>query len=151
MERVYQTNDHLSVMSAISTRGQLYSLVRQAPLNSVDTVSFLKHLLHCLSNKMLVIWDGSPIHRGPAVREFLASGAAKRIHLERLPPYAPDLNPAEGIWNQLKYTEMRNLCCRDLGNLHSELSMAFERLRSKRHIINGFFAGAQLPLPKNLT
>src|SRR6266702_4407177 len=30
---------------------------------------------------------------------FLAGGAAKRLHLERLPGYAPDLNPQEGVWN----------------------------------------------------
>jgi hypothetical protein len=48
-----------------------------------------------------VIWDGSPIHKGQPIKDFLARGAAvaQRLHLERLPGYAPDVNPDEGIWN----------------------------------------------------
>jgi transposase len=80
-----------------------------------------------------VIWDGSPIHRGQAVRDFLASGAASRLQLELLPGYAPELNPDEGIWKHLKYVELKNVCCRSL----SELRKAKERLRHKKHIILG--------------
>jgi hypothetical protein len=53
-------------------------------------------LLRKVSGKLLLIWDGSPIHRGQAVKDFLKRGAAKRLHLEQLPGYAPDLNPDEG-------------------------------------------------------
>ena len=52
-----------------------------------------------ISGKLLVIWVGSPIHRAKESKEFLAAGAAKRLHLERLPGYAPELNPQEGVWN----------------------------------------------------
>jgi transposase len=51
---------------------------------------------------VLVIWDGAPIHRGQPVKDFLRTGAAKRLHLEQLPGYAPELNPDEGIGNYLK-------------------------------------------------
>jgi transposase len=47
------------------------------------------------------------IHRGKAVKEFLASGGARRLQLERLPGYAPELNPDEGIWKHLKYVELK--------------------------------------------
>jgi transposase len=60
-------------------------------------VRFLKHLMRQIPGKLLVIWDGSPIHRGWAVKDFLASGTARRVQLEQLPGYAPDLNPDEGI------------------------------------------------------
>jgi transposase len=84
---------------------------------------------------VLVIWDGSPIHKGQPIKDFLAAGAAKRLHLERLPGYAPDLNPDEGIWNYLKRVELKNRCCRDLAELRLELRRAKERLRHKREII----------------
>lgn len=58
-----------------------------------------------------MIWDGSPIHRSQTIKAFLAGGAAHRLHLERLPAYAPELNPDEGIWQYLKHVELRNLCC----------------------------------------
>lgn len=141
--KIHQTNDHLSVMAGISPQRQLYSLIRTQAISKFDTVTFLHHLMLCIAGKLLVIWDGSPIHRAHEVKQFLADGAAKRIHIEPLPPYAPDLNPAEGIWDHLKFVEMRNLCCQNLENLHSELSMAIERLRSKPRYIEGFFKQAK--------
>ena len=50
-----------------------------------DVVPFLTHLLRQIPGKLLIIWDGSPIHQGGAVKNFLASGAAGRVQLEQLP------------------------------------------------------------------
>src|SRR3954447_450626 len=72
-----------------------------------------------------------------AVKEFLKGGEAERIRLEELPGYAPDLNPDEGIWKHLKYTELKNLCCQSLAELRVELRKAKERLRHKKHAILG--------------
>ena len=47
---------------------------------------------------LLISWDRATIHRSKRLTAFLASGAAKRIHRELLPGYAPELNPDEGIW-----------------------------------------------------
>ena len=46
-----------------------------------------------------MVWDGLPAHWGTDVRTFLSDGAARRLHLEQLPGYAPNLNPDEGGWN----------------------------------------------------
>jgi transposase len=83
------------------------------------------------------VWDGSPIHRCKAVKEFLAEGAAARVQLERLAGYAPELNPDEGVWKHLKYVELKNVCCRSLSELRSELRKAKERLRYKVPVILG--------------
>ena len=90
-----------------------------------------------IAGKLLVVWDGSPIHRGQAVKDFLASGASHRLQLEQLPGYAPDLNPDEGIWKHLKCVELKNLCCQSLSELRVELRKAKERLRHKRDVILG--------------
>ena len=92
-------------------------------------------LLRKIRGKVLLIWDGSPIHKGQPIKDFLAAGAARRLHLEHLPGYAPDLNPDEGVWNYLKRVELKNRCCADLAKLRLELRRATERLRHKRHII----------------
>jgi len=55
------------------------------------------------------------IHRRQVIKDFLASGAAQRLHLECLPAYAPELNPGEGLWQQLKGVELRNRVHHDLG------------------------------------
>lgn len=131
------TRDHLSVMSGITLEGKLYMIEQQKAFKGEDAVRFLKHLMRQIPGKLLVIWDGSPIHRGGAVKDFLASGASRRLQLEQLPGYAPDLNPDEGIWKHLKYVELKNLCCQSLLELKVELRKAKERLRHKREVILG--------------
>jgi transposase len=144
--RVFQTHDHLSVMSGITPSGKLFTLVRDRALRERESVLFLKHLLRRIGGRLLVVWDGSPIHRGREVKAFLADGGARHVHLEHFPAYAPDLNPTEGVWDQLKLVELRNLCCSDLTRLHSELDLAIVRLRRKPELIQSFFAGAGLSL-----
>lgn len=133
--RVKLSRDHLSAISGITLDGRLFLQVREGAYDSAGVVGFLRVLLRKLPGKLLVIWDGSPIHRGHAVKELLARGAAKRLHLEQLPGYAPDLNPDEGIWSYLKRVELANLCCHDLLELRTALIRARERLRHKRAII----------------
>jgi transposase len=141
------TRDHLSVMAAVTPAGKLYTLVRRESLSSLESVVFLKHLLVQTGKKLLVIWDGSPIHRWGAVREFMAEEGAKRIHLEALPGYAPDLSPLDqGCWHHLKHVEMGNLSCMDMEELHLEFHLAIGRLRQKPHLIQSFFAAAGLSL-----
>jgi transposase len=98
-------------------------------------VRCLKHLLRHIPGKLLVIWDGAPIHRGQPVKDFLAQGGARRIRLEQFPGYAPDLNPDEGIWNYLKRVELGNVCCQNLTHLRHHLRLATGRLRHKRSVI----------------
>lgn len=73
-------------------------------------------------------------------RSLQAAGAATRIWLERLPGYAPGLNPDEGIWHYLKHVELKNVCCHDLCQLERELTAAVERLSAKPEIITSCFA-----------
>jgi transposase len=132
------TRDHLSAMSAITLDGKLFMIEQERSFKGEDAVRFLKHLMRQIPGKLLVVFvDGSPIHRGRAVKEFLASGAASRVQLEQLPGYAPDLNPDEGVWKHLKCVELKNLCCQSLAELKIELRKAKERLRDKRDVILG--------------
>jgi transposase len=144
--KAIQTYDHLSVASGLTMSGKLYTLIRDRALASTDMVAFLTHLQRQMGSRLLVIWDGSPIHRGTVVADFLSQSRSFSIHLEPLPPYAPDLNPDEGVWQHLKHVEMRNLSCSNLIHLRAELHLAIMRLRSKPHLLRSFFAGAQLPL-----
>jgi transposase len=131
------TRDHLSAMSGITLEGKLYMVEQERAFKGGDVARFLKHLMGQIEGKLLVIWDGSPIHRSKAVKDFLADGAASRVQLEQLPGYAPDLNPDEGIWKHLKCAELKNLCCQNLSELRVELRKAKERLRHKKHVILG--------------
>jgi transposase len=138
------TRDHLSAISAISPEGKVYFRSQDRALNSAAVVAFLEHLLREVPGRMVIIWDGSPIHRSQLIKAFLANGAAQRLHLERLPAYAPELNPDEGLWAQLKGVELRNVCCDHIPHLRGELRGAVKRVRQKPRIIQGCFKGAGL-------
>jgi transposase len=140
------TRDHLSVMAGMTPEGKLYSLARQESLNGWHSIEFLVHLGRVAGRRLLVIWDGSPIHRRSEVTQFV-SDTRGAVRLEALPGYAPDLNPwDEGGWNRLKHVEMRNLACRDLEELHEQFHLAIGRVRRKPHLIRSFFAQAGLKL-----
>jgi transposase len=144
--REVQTHDHLSVMGGMTPKGKAYTLARQESLNGLHAIEFLLHLLAVAGKRLLVIWDGSPIHRRVEVTEFI-TGTRGRIRVEAMPGYAPDLNPwDEGGWHHLKDVEMANLVCRDLEELHEEFHLAVGRLRQKPHLIRSFFAQAGLML-----
>jgi transposase len=142
--REWWTRDHLSAISAISPEGKLYFHCQDRAIDSADVVAFLEHLLREVAGRMVIIWDGAPIHRSHVIKGFLANGAAPRLHLERLPAYAPELNPGEGLWQQLKGVELRNLCCVHSPHLRRELRAAVKRVRRKPRLIKSFFRGAQL-------
>jgi transposase len=142
--REWCTRDHLSAISAISPEGKLYFHSQDGALDSADVVAFLEHLLREVSGRMVIMWDGAPIHHSHTIQEFLAHGAAQRLHLERLPAYAPELNPGEGLWQQLKGVELRNLCCYNIPHLWRELRAAVKRVRRKARLITSFFRGAKL-------
>src|SRR5207244_2574937 len=81
-----------SAMGGVTPAGKVYTLARQESLNGLHSAEFLAHLLRVAGSRLLVIWDGSPIHRRAAVKEFVA-GSHGAVWLEALPGYAPDLNP----------------------------------------------------------
>lgn len=136
--RVRLTRDHLSVIGAVTATGTLLLQVQEQAVRGPDVVRFLRHLLTHLPGKLLVLWDGAPIHRARPVKDFLAAGASRRLRLVPLPGYAPDLNPLDqGVWQHRKHVELANVCCTDVPHLRQALRAAATRLRHKPHIIRG--------------
>jgi transposase len=126
------SHDHLAAISALTPDGRLFTHLQEDAFRGPAIVAFLRQLLRQVRGKLLVIWDGAPIHHCQPVKDFLAAGAAQRLHLERLPGYAPELNADEGVWNLLKRSELKNRCCRDLDELRWEVRLAIRRLRRRR-------------------
>lgn len=136
------TRDHLSAIGAITPEGKIVMQTQDHSYKGPDVVRFLQVLLREIPGKLLVIWDGASIHRSQPVKDFLRKGGAKRIHLERLPGYAPELNPQEGVWNLLKRVELKNVCCLDVPHVQRELRRAKERLRHRKPTLRQCFAHA---------
>ncbi|MBF0366909.1 MAG: transposase, partial [Oligoflexia bacterium] len=67
------------------------------------------HLLIRFNERPFIAWDGSTIHsKSIFVRSFVAAIGSERLRVEKFPSYAPELNPAEGLWYQMKDVELKN-------------------------------------------
>ena len=91
----------LNMISAISPRGALRFMVVKGGVNARVFIGFLKRLLHGQRRPVFLIVDGHPAHRARIVKEFVASLEGK-LRLYFLPPYSPELNPDELVWNDVK-------------------------------------------------
>jgi hypothetical protein len=144
MLREWGTRDHRSAISAISPAGQVSCHSQDRACNADDVVAGLEPLWREVSGRMVILWDGAPMHRSHPSQEVLTNGAAPRLHWERLPAYAPELHPDEGLWQPLKGGEWRQVCCGTIPHLRGARRAAVKRLRHQPRIRHGFFRGAKL-------
>jgi putative transposase len=112
-------------------------------VNSQRAAEFLRYLLQRLPGKMIVVWDGGPMHKGDPIRQVLHD--FPRLTLERLPPYAPDINPVEYLWGYLKYGKLPNFLPDDVFQLDATLNEHMRRTRKSPERLHGYFKAAKLP------
>src|SRR5215469_10331214 len=79
--RVPLSYDHLSAIGGITPKGRIFMQIQDHSYKGPDVVRFLQLLLREIAGKILVIWDGAPIHHCQPIKDFLAKGGAKRIRL----------------------------------------------------------------------
>jgi transposase len=108
-------------------------------------IEFLSALTRHISQPLLVVWDRLPSHRSQLVWDFVAD-LEGWIHLEYLPPYAPELNPAEYIWAYWKQHELPNVCPKDFWELSAVARRTLKRMRCRPRLITAFWKQAELPL-----
>jgi len=91
----------LNMISAVSPRGQLRFMVISGRVAGKQFIEFLRRLVHGTKRPIFLIVDGHPVHRSAKVKNLVKSlnGA---LELFYLPPYSPELNPDEHVWNDLK-------------------------------------------------
>jgi transposase len=91
---------------------------------------------------------GSTTNRAiPAARPAAKALAGdERFRIEWLPPYAPDLNPVEHVWDHTKYDDLANYIPDDLLDLEVEAEISLDGLRSQPELLRSCFHGAKLEL-----
>jgi hypothetical protein len=142
---VLQYHFHWKLLSVIAgvTWWNFYFRLFPGTIKSPQVVEFLTHLQRHLPGKLLIIWDGLATHRSRLVREYV-EGQHGRIVLERLPAYAPELNPTEYVWGYLKQHELPNLCAKDFAHLSLYARAALRRMRRRPQLVAAFWQQAEL-------
>ena len=135
----------VSVSPAARRAGLYFSTRPDGFFTAEAVVVFLRDLLRHLRGKVVVVWDGGPNHKGPLIREFLRRN--RRLTLERLPAYAPDLNPVEVVWSWLKYGRLANYVPEGIPELDDEILDHLIELKCDPDLLRNLWDGSDLPFP----
>ena len=145
----WDRHDRLSAVSAVTVapvrrRMGLYFRLHADNIHAEDVVAFLRGLHRHLPRRLIVILDRWNVHR-KAVRVLREDGADWLVP-EWLPAYAPDLNPAEQVWNHAKYADLANFIPEDLADLSRAVDASMAGQRRRPSLIRSYFHLAGLEL-----
>lgn len=128
----------VNMITAIDTRGQMRFMVSSETIHSDRVCDFLNRLMHNAENPVFVIWDGHPIHKSRKIKECIESFEGK-LEIFLLPPYSPQLNPAEQVWNNVKSHGTGKMMITGPDQFRSKVLGRLRRLQKLPRIIKGFF------------
>lgn len=134
----------LSLIAGISV-WRLYFRFFHGAIKAPQIVEFLKALKATIRGKLLIVWDGLPAHRSRLVREYVES-LDGHIQLERLPAYAPELNPAEYVFGYAKQRELANLCVDTIEEVRRYATRRLKSMQRRPNLIRAFWQQAELAI-----
>lgn len=145
----WDRRDRLSVISAISMSPKrrllrLYFAMQDANIHADDFESFVAELLLHFPKGVILVIDRWMVHRSGARR--LKERFGKRIDVEWLPAYAPELNPVEQIWNYSKYSQLANFIPDDIEHLADTLDASLSNQAMQQNLLRSFFHCAKLKI-----
>jgi transposase len=96
-------------------------------VRSPEVVRFLKHLRRHLRGPVVLLWDGLHAHRSRETQSYIEANR-HWLTVHRLPAYAPELNPVEGMWSWYKGGIVANLCADGLHSIRKSVHRGGQHL-----------------------
>jgi len=128
----------LNMISAISPKGSLRFMVVKGGVGAKVFITFLKRLMHSRRRPVFLIVDGHPAHRAKLVKKYVESTRGK-LRLFSLPPYSPELNPDELVWNDVKNNGVARSIVNGPRDLHRVVVGRLRFLQKTPERIRSFF------------
>lgn len=128
----------MNLISAVSAKGQMRFMVAEGRVTGAVFIEFLKRLIHNAATPIFLIVDGHPTHRSVAVAKFVDSTKGK-LQMFFLPPYSPELNPDEYVWNDLKNNGVGRIPASGPDQLKANVVSHMRRLQKKTVLVRSFF------------
>jgi transposase len=119
--------------------------LRPGAYNDEMLIEFLSDLNGIEQRPVQLIWDGLPAHRSRHMGDWLAT-QRDWLSVEQLPGYAPDLNPLEQAWGNLKSRELANLCRETIDEIAGVAEHGLDRISSDAELCFAFLRHAGLRL-----
>ena len=132
-------------------RGRLFYRVRvhrgrkgeRRSMSEADYAGLIAAAHSQLHAPVILIWDNLNTHISAVMRTFIRAHPDWLTEI-RLPGYAPDLNPVEGAWANMK-NGLGNLMARDVDQLAAIIKNRLKRIQYRPELIGGFLAQTGLP------
>ncbi|WP_428239786.1 IS630 family transposase [Gynuella sp.] len=124
----------INAISALSNTGGFWYQIFTGKFNAEGLTEALKDLLSNRKKPIFVIMDGHPVYKSKAVRDFLKE-QRKRIQVFLLPPYAPDLNPDELVWNNVRSTGTARTPLKNGESLYERTFIDFELIAQNKKLV----------------
>jgi transposase len=138
VQQVPGTRFGVNYAATVSALGVLRFLVYTGRFTAAVLLDFLRRLSAGRPSKVYVILDGHPVHRSKAVAAW-AAARADRVRLIFLPPYSPELNPAEYLNNDVKGNAQRGGRARDRDQLAGAVRSYLRATQQLPSIIKSYF------------
>ena len=122
----------------------LYARFQQDNFKAVHVAPFLRQLLRRLPGPVILLWDQGQIHKGTAIRQVLSDNP--RLHTQFFPKYAPELNPAEQVWNEFKGRTANSLPL-DKQDIRNSLHANKRRVQRSQDKLRSLILASELPSP----
>ncbi len=113
-------------------------------MSEADYAGLIAAAHNQLHAPVILIWDNLNTHISATMGRFVSSHPDWLTEV-RLPAYAPDLNPAEGAWANMK-NGLGNLAARDVDQLAAIVKNRLKRIQYRPALIDGFLAQTRLTL-----
>lgn len=138
----------LNVIGAIACKAdgsdpKLLLHMQRTSVNKESIVAFIDALHKEIDGPVVLLWDGLPAHRSLVVKDHVEA-QKDWLTVERLPPYAPELNSVEYLWSTLKGKDVANLCSDNIDEIEHKLQEASERISDTGCILQGFLRASTL-------
>jgi transposase len=129
----------VNAISAVSARGGFWSQVYSGMLHAGRFVQFLKDFRRGGRGKVFLVVDGHPSHRSKVVAAYVASTRGS-LELHFLPPYAPDLNPDEFVWQYAKTNGVAKKPLKKNESLKERVITELAAIKAKPKLVRAFFS-----------
>jgi transposase len=108
-------------------------------------IEALRGLRRFLMAPVVLVWDNLGAHHSAGMRNFLAT-QSRWLHVHALPSYAYDLNPADGVWGNLKAVDLANRVNTDLDDVDRAVARGMNRIRHRPDMLWHFLTRCGLSM-----
>ena len=128
----------INVISAVNAGGAFWAATYTGKLDAESFVLFLRNFMKSRRTKVFLVVDGHPAHKATVVKDYIRETQG-RLELYFLPPYAPDLNPDEFVWNYMKSVGVSKKPLKKNESLRERVEQDLRSLSQDEILIASFF------------